>query len=471
MKTASKIITVGKHRAIAGLYWTRSAEELSPHHEIKLLAKEIGTRWGTIQRAPDMSWWLGLVAPDQQKAAKDAFSAALWLAESVTQPTIYIEAQDARGTRYWVLAVRPGAIDPSFDAILPEDEAKKLLDRKIGTAIQSREEVRVVVGGQGLAPSSPVIDRSEPERAEFSSLVGPPPKSARIEQIAGIKPATVIGLMTFVGIIAASLIGYQFYQEHQRQKRYEEELARAAAEQARLAELSNITQLRVAEAVRLAAEEETATPSPRLALDACLGMTAVYPPMLGGWRLTTIECDFAAGSARATYARRTSDRRANPTYEDITLAARARGMEAGIDLGQDAASITQTMDLGARRPGRQRDALSPIGDVLTQVPSALQIIENVGENVGVRFEPAQPRPILYRDPENEAAEGAAAFKPVPEDQGFRKGNFTLSGNAFRHAGDAAGSLDHPMVTLTSLRLVSAGMHTYQWSLAGTYIGL
>jgi hypothetical protein len=472
MITASKVIQVGKVRAIAGLTWQHLSAEADPLQEARLEAKEKGTKWAIIHRAPDFSYSrYGLMAPGTDKDAKGAYSAAMWLAATVDRPTIYVEAQDDRGSRYWVVAVRPGEVDPTTDGIFDEDVAKARLRQVVGSSIAAKGEVRFVVGGRGILPNDPIIDRVSTEKANFKDLVsGPPPKEARLIQIAGIKPGVVIGLMAMVLLVGAGIVGAKLYQDQQRKQRFEAEMARAAAEQARLAELGNITQLRIAQAVTVAAEEETATPDPARAMAACLGTTRQFPAWLGGWRLQSTTCDFTARTAQATYQRRSNQRRANPTYEDLMTASRAIGLEPGIDIGQDLASASIALDLGENRPARSREALPVVREVLTAIPSRAQLIENVGQGVGLRFEPAQPRPIVYLDPENEHADGANRFKPVPEDQGFQKGSFTLSGNVLWLASTSSQALSHPAITVRELRLTAVTADNYQWHLSGTYVG-
>src|SRR5690606_39000134 len=86
-------------------------ENTTPAKELKARALDQGQRYGVLYEAPAARYPLAGFPHEDGAQLLGHVPAAVWLAESVDRPTLYIEALDDTNTRYWVLYIRAG-IDP-----------------------------------------------------------------------------------------------------------------------------------------------------------------------------------------------------------------------------------------------------------------------------------------------------------------------------------------------------------------------
>lgn len=460
------LLEVGKVKAIAGLSWVPLAgdETSSTAAETKRQAKASGTRFGAFYANDHGRYRLVGLAPEEGgRKMVGRIPVAVWLAEAVQVPTIYLEAIDDSRTRYWVVSVRPGSLDPRTDMVMSDDDAIALIDEALGDALSTQTTVDLVVGGEGVAPSSHMIERASRRNARLADLLAelPPPKS-KVTQLIGIPPVVYMGVGG--ALFAALVVGGGWYAN----KRFEvmqSEAQRAAAAAAAAAEqerIQKLTAVRIEEAVTKALQEDTGTPAPPAAVEGCLRLLDQYPMRMSGWTLEEITCPLAEGAPSAKYRRNTSLRGGMATQLGLYEAATAKGLKVSLELMADLATLTgATLDLPSREP-ISLDQMPQMQPLSLRLSTDLQVLGSTITGANTQLKPPSARSITYADPAREGGPQAV----VPPHQGYRKGTVTVTGNGVWTLKSVP--LNHPNVSVKSISFRNAG-NTLNWTLVADYV--
>lgn len=459
------LLDVGKVKAVAGLSWVPLAgdETSSPAAETKRQAKASGTRYGVFY-ANDAGRYrlVGLVPQELGRKVVGRIPVAVWLAESVQTPTIYLEALDDTRTRYWVLSVRPGALDPRTDQVMSDDDAIALIDEVLGDALSTQTRVDLIVGGDGYSPSSHMIERAVRRNAKLADLLAElsPPRS-KIGQLVGIPPVVymaVAGIVVSAGIVGGAWYLNQRYHVMQSESSRAAQSAAQAAEQARLQALA---EQRIAEAVLTALREDTGTPAPSDAVRGCLSLTGQFPARLAGWSLEEISCPLGATAPQARYRRGTALRGGMATHIGLNDAATALGLGVNLELMADSATLTgKPLALDSRAP-LTIEQMPGMKELSLRLSTDMQVLNSTLAGTSVQLKAPTARTITYPDPARDGGPPA----PVPDLQGYRKGTITVTGNGAWALTSVP--LDQPIVSVKSITFRNNG-NTLNWTLVADY---
>lgn len=460
------LLDVGKLKAIAGLSWVPLAgdETSSTTAETKRQAKASGTRFGAFYANDAGRYRLVGLAPEEGgRKMVGRIPVAVWLAEAVRVPTIYIEATDDTRTRYWILSVRPGSLDPRTDVVMSDDEAIALIDEALGDALSTQTVVDLIVGGDGYSPSSHMIERAARRNARLVDLLAelPPPK-AKVAQLIGVPPVVY---MSVGGILVAGLVVAGGWYANKRFEVMQSEAQRAAAAAAAASEQARIqllTEQRVEEAVTAALREDTGTPAPEEAVDGCLRLLEQYPLRMAGWNLEEISCPLAGGAPTAKYRRNTGLRGGMATQLSLHETATSAGLKVNVELMADQATLTgATLTLPSREP-LTLDEMPQMQALALRLSTDLQLLGSTVNGATTQLKPPTTRTITYADPAREG--GPAAM--VPPHQGYRKGTVTVTGNGVWAL--KAVPLGQPNVSVKSITFRNAG-NNLNWTLVADYV--
>lgn len=459
------LLDVGKVKAVAGLSWVALAgdEASSPAAETKRQAKASNTRYGVFYANDGGRYRLvGLVPQELGRKVVGRIPVALWLAESVQTPTIYIEAIDDTRTRYWIVSVRPGSLDSRTDQVLSDDDTIALIDEVLGDALSTQTRVDLIVGGDGYSPSSHMIERAARRNVKLVDLLAelPPPRQ-KVTQLVGIPPAVwmvAAGLVVAAGVVGGGWYLNQRYQLMQSQADRAALAAQQAAEQARL---QAMTEQRIREAVAAALREDTATPAPADAVRGCLSLTSQFPVSLAGWSREEITCAVGSGAPQARYRRGTALRGGMATHLSLHDAANALGLGVNIELMADTATLTgKPLELAPRAP-LTIEQMPRMSDLSLRLSTDMQFLGSTIQGTNVQIKPATARTITYPDPARDGGPPA----PVPEQQGYRKGTITVTGSGTWALTSVP--VDQPIVAVKSVTLRTSGT-ALNWTLVADY---
>lgn len=480
---ASTVYTVGKTPAIAGLTWRQLPVGSDAAMDMRVDARDAESKFAAVTKvaAPDGELTRYAIVPrEHRKLGRTGYSAALWLAHAVQKPTIYVEATDERGSKFLVLMVRPGG-EVVVDAVRGEREAAKALEERLSEAERS-EDVDLVVGGKHRAlpsdPSAVYLIRVEQGTLQRVSLTyaglaallkAPPPPQARFQQVAGIKPKTVIGVLVVAALASAAAAGYKVYERMEQERRHAEELQRAAMEDARRAQLASLKELRIEQAVERAVKDATSGPEGSAVVGACLGSLRVFSRVLAGWSLQGVSCDPVSGTASATYDRTHAQRRRLSTFDDFRSAVRELGLDAAFELGSDVAQVSVPVDMGPSRPGLTREDLPHNEQVVMALGPRFQWLGNLGNSTGVNYTAASPQKIVFEDPEKEHLPSPQErMTDVPAERGFLLGRVQVSTKTAWLSDDLGAALAGDAVRVASVQIKTDNAATMDVTIEATY---
>jgi hypothetical protein len=452
---ASSVIErkVAGHLVLGALRWEQ-LPDIHPDYrvEMKAAAARHEARFGVLYEPPQGKMSVGLLPPGTSTAATRGVSAALWLAAAAPVPTMYVEAQPSG--RFWVLlADGAGHFDKRTDVLLTSGEAGDLIDGLLDELRGLSSQVRLVQGSAQI-PLTNMIERTPREELSLEALLtGTPPASARLTQLVGLKPIAYIGVAAAAALVVAGVVAHTLYQRAQEAAELEAARQAAIAQQVEAQRLATLTQIRIAEAVKRAIDEDTRTVSPIGVIANCLSAFREVGTSIAGWRVASLECEPTGTQVRVSLEGSPRSEGARPAANNATLfsALRARGWEPSIDSAQTRAVFTVTRTPVPTRPGLTVDALPRAVAVQEFVMPRFQRAGARSSSYAPRFDNPTERPITYVDPQLEHDTGnPQRFKPVPPEHSYRVAKLTIVGDDARALQDVA--LHEPIFTLTTLRL-------------------
>lgn len=469
--TPARILQIGKVRAVAGLHWVPLAAEDAKSRKNELLEelKAQNSRFGAFYENTAGKYPLvGIVGRDSPKGLAKGVPVASWLAEVISKPTIYLEAQDESGDRYWLLAAWPGRVHHDADQMVDDQAARRLVEKMLDDIGNDGGEVDLVVGGRyGRMPSSNVIERFRRRNASIGELlVNPPPSDLpRVKQYLGITPAMIVSAIAAVVLTAGAVGGYLLWEKMERDRLLQEQLAAQLAAQGPGADMTALTLKRVDEAVAAALAEDTATVEPNAFIQACLDGAGVFSGAWGGWRLNKITC--VNGSVTATFDRR-SETPTGASNETLKAAADARQLPVALDFGLEQATLTWSYTPPAPRQALTLTELPRYSEAVEVLPSRFQVLDGVVNGLTGGYAAPAARPVSFEDPvATAAAQGAPQLMPVPEHATYRKGTVSVSGAGLHWLTQIV--LNERFVTLETLELTPVREGGFAFALTGSYV--
>lgn len=461
---------VGRALAIGCLRW-EYLPEIHPDYrvEVKVAAARHEAKIGCLYEPKSGKMGVGLLPPDASREARSAYSAAVWLATVESRATLYIEQMPSG--RWWILAIDDrGNLDKRTDVILPTSQAVELIDSILDEARGMQSPLRVLQGSPQV-PLTNLLERAPREHLRLEELLtGAPPPEAKLAQIVGLTPAAYLAIAAAAVVAMAGVAGYSIMQRWRAEQALEQ--ARRAAEAAQIenARLASMTQIRIAEAVTRALDEDTRTAAPRAVIAGCLDAFHTVGQDVAGWAVDNLECDINGASARVTLVGQRLAQRGRPAADNAALlgATRANGWQPQIDSEQARAVFTVSRPAPPLRAGLKLDAL-PIGTAVQEfVMPRFQRVAALGRGFSPQFHTPTERAITYADPAmDHDTSNPARFKPVPPERSYRVAKITISGDNAEILRNI--TLDEAIITLTSLRLQPQSRGQAKFVLEASYV--
>ncbi len=440
----SQVFVHKRHRVVAGLKWIPlpGNENTNPRQELKDGAASYGVdsaTHGLVFRTQDGRSHGAVVPNGAPASANDAYSGAAWLAQLVQEPTLLVQRLAHRDNRWWVVAVRPGAVDPATDSVLPEGQAVEKINRVLFDATQDREFFRVLVGDD--APESPYLDalpweedldtsaalQSRRKRSTFQEFVADesPARDVRVRQIAGI-PRWMIFAIILVALAVAAAIGATLWIRKEKAARELEDLQRELAESQLLQQqIVDLRGVRISQAVGKALSEDTSTPPPMRVLQGCLDAYSKVSEMVAGWAVAKVECATSNPNARVTLQR---DPMSLSTNAGLAAWVEDRGWSVSVDPAGTQATMSLPAAWGDPRQARKPAQLPSSEGFVLRDGSYLQRLQAMTVGTQVQITAPSARAITYLDPEKENAEAVnERYQPVPAELGYQTGRIMITG--------------------------------------------
>ena len=427
------IIHIGKTPVAVGLSWIPILVpqlQATVKGEVVDLLKQQNLRYAVIytSEVPKALPVAGLVGRDPPKKITSAIPAALWLAETIERPTVYVEGIKNKTGSYWFLAARPGKIHENTDEVQGESNALRLLEKMLSDMEDSPNGVDLLIGGDGSYPGSNLVERFKPKTFQLSEILKSPPPSTlpRIKQLTGITPGVILAISAFLILIVFSVVGYFGYQQYKQKKIAEQMLAEQMMSAGAGADLQGLSDKRVREAVNVALKEDTATFAPDDVVRSCVAATSQFPRLLGGWKLAKIAC--SAQRADATY-NLSGNRPNGASAESFVDQAKILGFSPSMGFGVESAVLTLNIGGVQLRESMTLETLPRMSEAAINLPSRFQTMRGVVRSAAGRFDPPATREVQYEDPIATAQQqGAPVMAAVPEASSYKKGTFTMTGS-------------------------------------------
>lgn len=446
--TPSWEIEVRDRKVVAGLVWVPliATARTPMRREFKQHLRNHDSRYGVLHAPKGARYPLaGVVRPAErgERAFRGRIPAALWLAASVTRPTVFV-GHRSPGVA-WILAAAPGVPDPRGDVSMPVREASAAVRDLMFDYFQGHGEPELVIA-PGVRLDEAVVGLPARRAALDELLQADPPRSVVAKQLG--MPTWALAAAAGSATVASGLWLSSALMQHWERRQQERVAREAAVEKARQqAPVSAGGQAQ--ESARRALASATATPWPQAMVSTCAQTFYQTPGTLGGWSLQQVQCD-AAGGARATYVLPTDARFPVPTQASLRGAARALGLDADIGWFATSADVRLAMRLPPARPGL----------LLSQVPDERTVGEHLA-SVAQRISRLVPGAQLQADRPTTAEAPRATPHPP-----FQTGIFRASGKGLWLLREAV-----PNERFLSLRSVvlQRDQGAIAWSVEGTFV--
>lgn len=460
---------INKTRVVGGMAWEPSYKTLKA--DLKIHAAKNDARFGChiplhgtavdIQGEPSYddlesneplsTEHLGLVGAylDSGRIGGKVFSLAAWFYEAASKrekDILYI--RPLQNGQYYILALVNGEFRIDTDIIVDSQAAISVIDGLIDDCPDLKYFVEK---SNRPAPSAQMLPRIS--RLDLSTIVEflcdtPLPKSARVRQVRGIKPITVIAAaaLALLGVIGLFLHHQMERQraaeqlERYRQQAIQEELTRQR--------LNNLAEIRQAEAVAKAAADDTNTPVPSQLVANCLHVVQNYAGRIAGWQVEQISCDGEGQKATVELSRARNRNSGNGTSETLHYAFAEVGLVPNIDPISNKAVVSVPLPMMTLRQPLKPTELPLRNDVMLHLPSRLQLAEATGAVNYAIAKPAKKTGVTYVDPHLEATDPAKSVQPVPAAMLYDEGKITVSGDDPWKLGSV--SLDYPFCSIKKL---------------------
>jgi len=460
---------IGRHLAVGALQWRAlpGLEESNPRSEIRIEAKLQGARFGVAQERPGGRWQVALLPAAAPAAHRRAYSAAVWLALTAKQATLYIEhlGRDS----WWVIAVTPGVVDLRTDNVFAEDAAASQVDGLLQEYDQLDAGVEIFISGERELPS-PMLNRHQRIRRPLEELLGTaaPSADARLEQLVGIRPSTFVALAT---VVLVAFLGYASYAHLQTIKeRRELEMEQQRLIEARIAEerLATMTEVRIAQAVHAAVIEDTSKPRPSAVIRTCLDAASRIGSNYGGWNVTRMECDATATSLTLSLTQLVGAAQIRPTNADLLAKTKADRLQPAITIGASTASVTVPLSGVPPRPPLTLQQLPKQIAVIQELASRIQLTQAYGATgTAAEISPPSNRPVTYINPAMDDQVGdPQRIAQVPDERGFRVGGIALRGAQSWMLSEVF--FDYPFLYINALSFVPT-IQGYDFQLEASYV--
>lgn len=465
---ATFLTTVGKHTALLGLDWRQPAvrEGVTDKQAVREQAERLGARYGVVFETADGRIFVGLLPPNAQARATRAYAGAVWFADAVSEPTLFV--RNLGGGNYWVVFARPGELDPTTDKILEEAKAVDLVDKVLSELQDEDVKARVYFDG-GPVPNAAMFQTAAPEPLELAMLLvrAEPRAPMRPKQLLGIKPVTWVALAALAALVGAA-IALKLWLDHLAEQRELERMQAALmAQSANTGAIDTLTDAKIAQAVLRELDLDTRTESPRLAIARCTELYSKLGAGRAGWRVATIECqrepaqaqvnfELGAFGTRAVGTNFALDRYAQDAFR-LKPSFNADGMRAQLSLPLTVTTL--------REPVKPAE-LPPMRDVMLTLGTRLQLAKLADEGFGAQVQAAQPRAVLFEDPAKANEEGAMRFSPAPDGKTYRAGQIQVTGRSLATLFGLSLELPYLRIDKIFLRPSFNGL---EWTVEATYV--
>lgn len=458
------VIAHGKRVFALGLSWAMLSRSDSSKRGIADAGKRIGATHGVTLQTATGRMLAGFVPANAPTKAKSADSAALALALAADRPTLFIQQVDA--SRWWYVLVHPGEVDISTDRIGTSEEVGSALDELLGEAMRHADWAgyRVVLDGE--APASHMLAAAGAVPGTFGSLIQDAPRDKRSVARRLVGGISLVVLSLSVIVAALLMTGIVLYVSKVIRDRRELAAAQAmaAAQQREIAELDNLVQKRIDDAVLGALRQDTATVAPANFVRVCVDAYARMPHSAGGWSMQRMECKVGGNSASVSWRRSKGSLADNESLAHVAANLGAsvpsfepRGQEAGFSVRVDKPQV---------RTGLLPETLPDATGIWRDMGTALQELEVVAK-ANVSITPPARKALQFMDPRVGGGE-QNGLSPVPEGKLYQTGTLSVAGSGMGSLEHVMGALNLPYVTLSNIR-VQVAANGDDWKVEGMYV--
>jgi hypothetical protein len=455
---------------VAGLIWRPLGTD--PRGETRAAARMLGTRYGMLVQTSDNGLLCGFLPALAPAKARNAFSGAIWLANAVKKPTLFIK--NLANGEFWTVATTAGNLEVRSDQILPEDQTKQLVDQLLAENLggaDADKRFHLVIDGTRL-PASAMIERFEATYASFDDLVGGviPDKNERVTQLVGIKPSQVLAVAAVIPIALAAYFGWKAFDDLRAKAAFEAQRAELEHERVISEQLQNEAQIRMAQAVVAAMRDDTATPAPAEVMGHCRQAVRSLSLNLGGWRLTRVGCAVNGSGVDLSYVLDALDAGGYGTNGSLIYAVKERyGLTPNIAFADGQATLHIAQDTVPARTGLTPVQAPHYADVLNGFVSHFQLAAQAYSGLHYKLDAPSPRAATYVDPAMEKSNGPQRFKQVPADRSYREGGMSVYGQGLWLFDEI--TMQWPFVTIKSIDLTPSGTDSdaFSWKITGIYV--
>lgn len=464
--------TIGRVAVQYGLHWKLIAQQddILPRIWARQEARKANARFGLLKPREDGAWRLGLLVGARVRGP--LYSGAQWLAERATGPTLAIEYLG--NDNWWVFRAEPG--DVITDEVVPHSRAAE----KIEEESQTLWELTAIGDDATQSPVVYIVGERQIDTMSLSRLArhvqritaaeifaGDPPEQARLDQLVGLRPRTIIAMASGVVLLGLAYAGNVVWEIKKEEARQEAERLAAIAQEAEAARLRTLAQVRAVQAVRKALAEDTATPQVAALVANCISTVAAVGSTYAGWRVERADCEPNGDVATVGLRLATGQPGFEPSAP-LMQAAALRGHEVAIDLASDTASVRIPMQPPAARPAMERAALPRVPQLQAGLVSRLQLLQHVHLGTAASFTAPGERSVRFVNPQyDNAPDHPERWMQVPPEAGYTAGSIRVTGQGLTVL--ASLRIVEPFVTMQKLSLQPSGMGDWNWEMEARYV--
>lgn len=272
------VIEVNGRKFVSGLFWQPLTKPRAVMAEARKIGKEFN--WDIVAIRQDVQLQAGFVKK-ANGAYKGMYSLASSLAGILGQS--WAGAFDLGDDRYAVVAVHEGMIVPKYDRVLPQDQARELLQSAHMLFDFSSENLYSPEGFHLSDKSLDLKDVLDPKKLR---------REYKLKQLTlGLTRREIITLGLCALLIGAGWYGVTAYEEYRAEEARKARAAEEAQRQARLKVMNEQSRQKVT--MKALDHPWASIPSAPELLRECSVELGKLPLVVGGWALDVATCDQA----------------------------------------------------------------------------------------------------------------------------------------------------------------------------------
>ena len=468
-------IRVGLHTVLVNVPWQETTGERDKNkakEEVRRLALDWKARYVYVHESLDGRRAVGRIPGNAKRAVASAPALAPWLAFVCTKRTLIIHAMP--NDEFYVLELLgAGEFNRLSDRVLIERDATKLIDQLLNEADRQRQAhgdaFELLISGDPPSASYMMKRVAESTRAVALSelLAGKtPPATALPRQVQGLTPPQQIWILCAIaGVIAAGIAwGYAANEATKRKQAADLQAAQAQAQFE--AQLPSLRAARIYAAVKRSLEETTTVPAPGALIRRCVAAAERVGNNQAGWMVASVECDSLRPTVTVAFRRGQDSVGTNVSLTSWTETV--FGRRPTLDVSGMNAALSVDAPLPEPRAAVLLRDLPSNDRILLELVTRLQAVAIAVENLAHNVTPASLVTLSYIDPDKERQPSPTGevTSPVPAEQGYMAGMWSLSGSD--NLVPTSMNLDWPWLTLQKMTINLDSNGATTWRLEGTY---